>query len=129
LFTTQTLGLNPEILENTKLRAIKWSIWYFQIKKCNLFFSTVVVELIRWRLIWSQAFQEFSQCNRFVEEILMQQFMQPTPKGEKAIVSILELVLIVVILMVKNYIKSTITRLHCDGWRGNVFEKNSYRNI
>jgi hypothetical protein len=23
LFTTQTLGLNPEILENTKLRAIK----------------------------------------------------------------------------------------------------------
>jgi hypothetical protein len=63
----------------------------------------------------SHAFQEyFKNAIISVEEDTYAAVYATTPR-KKAIVSILELDLIAVILMVKNCIKSTITRLHCYG--------------
>jgi hypothetical protein len=92
LFTTQTLGLNPEILESEQIiERLNDRFDIIQSKKRLLnFFYGAGCGTDRMKLDLSQAFQSyFTNAIVSVEETLMQRFMLLSLKAKKAIVSIL----------------------------------------
>ena len=93
LFTTQTLGLNPEILENDEIiERLNDRFDILQNKKnaTHLFFYGAGCGTDRMKLNLSQAFQSyFSNAIITVEEDTYAAVYATTPKNQKAIVSIL----------------------------------------
>ncbi|MEZ7499350.1 N-acetylglucosamine kinase [Flavobacterium sp. Arc3] len=93
LFTTQTLGLNPEILENEQIiERLNDRFDIVQSKKTatHLFFYGAGCGTDRMKLNLSQAFQSyFTNAIVSVEEDTYAAVYATTPKGQKAIVSIL----------------------------------------
>jgi N-acetylglucosamine kinase-like BadF-type ATPase len=93
LFTTQTLGLNPEILENDQVIARlndRFDIVQSKKTATHLFFYGAGCGTDRMKLSLSQAFQSyFTNAIVSVEEDTYAAVFATTPKGEKAIVSIL----------------------------------------
>jgi N-acetylglucosamine kinase-like BadF-type ATPase len=93
LFTTQTLGLNPEILnEEEIIERLNDRFDILQNKKTttHLFFYGAGCGTDRMKLMLSQLFQSyFSNAIVVVEEDTYAAVYATTPKGEKAIVSIL----------------------------------------
>ncbi|SEA31538.1 hypothetical protein SAMN05443667_103219 [Flavobacterium gillisiae] len=93
LFTTQTLGLNPEILENEQIiERLNDRFDIVQSKKSatHLFFYGAGCGTDRMKLNLSQAFQSyFTNAIVSVEEDTYAAVYATTPRGEKAIVSIL----------------------------------------
>lgn len=93
LFTTQTLGLNPEILEkNEIIERLNDRFDILQNKKnaTHLFFYGAGCGTDNMKLMLSQIFQEyFPNAIISVNEDTYAAVYATTPKGEKAIVSIL----------------------------------------
>ncbi|PZX93163.1 N-acetylglucosamine kinase [Flavobacterium aquariorum] len=93
MFTTQTLGLNPEILDkNEILDRLNDRFDISQNKKLatHLFFYGAGCGTDRMKIFLSQVFKEyFSNAIVVVEEDTYAAVFATTPKGEKAIVSIL----------------------------------------
>jgi N-acetylglucosamine kinase-like BadF-type ATPase len=93
LFTTQTLGLNPEILENDEIiERLNDRFDILQNKKnvTHLFFYGAGCGTDKMKIMLSQAFQGyFPNAIVSVEEDTYAAVYATTPKGEKAIVSIL----------------------------------------
>ncbi|CAM3997279.1 MULTISPECIES: N-acetylglucosamine kinase [Flavobacterium] len=93
LFTTQTLGLNPEILEKDEIiDRLNDRFDILQNKKAatHLFFYGAGCGTDRMKIMLSQVFQEyFPNAIISVEEDTYAAVYATTPKGEKAIVSIL----------------------------------------
>lgn len=93
LFTTQTLGLNPEILENEQIiERLNDRFDIVQSKKTatHLFFYGAGCGTDRMKVNLSQAFQSyFTDAIVTVEEDTYAAVYATTPKGQQAIVSIL----------------------------------------
>ena len=93
LFTTQTLGLNPEILDGDEIiERLNDRFDILQNKKevTHLFFYGAGCGTDRMKISLSQIFQEyFPNAIISVEEDTYAAVYATTPKGEKAIVSIL----------------------------------------
>ncbi|NGY37992.1 N-acetylglucosamine kinase [Flavobacterium sp. XN-5] len=93
LFTTQTLGLNPEILENEQIiERLNDRFDIVQSKKTatHLFFYGAGCGTDRMKVNLSQAFQSyFTNAIVTVEEDTYAAVYATTPKGQQAIVSIL----------------------------------------
>jgi N-acetylglucosamine kinase-like BadF-type ATPase len=93
LFTTRTLGLNPEILdENEIIERLndKFDILQNKDKATHLFFYGAGCGTDRMKFMLSQAFQKyFSNAIVDVQEDTYAAVFATTPKGEQAIVSIL----------------------------------------
>ncbi|WP_310558036.1 N-acetylglucosamine kinase [Flavobacterium sp.] len=93
LFTTRTLGLNPEILDEEEIIERlndKFDILQNKDKATHLFFYGAGCGTDAMKIMLSQAFQKYFQ-NAIVEvqEDTYAAVFATTPKGEKAIVSIL----------------------------------------
>ena len=93
LFTTQTLGLNPEILEEDEIidrLNDRFDILQNKEKATHLFFYGAGCGTDRMKLMLSQAFQKyFPNAIVDVQEDTYAAVFATTPKGEEAIVSIL----------------------------------------
>jgi N-acetylglucosamine kinase-like BadF-type ATPase len=93
LFTTRTLGLNPEILDEDEIidrLNDKFDILQNKDKATHLFFYGAGCGTDRMKIMLSQAFQKyFSNAIVSVEEDTYAAVFATTPKGEQAIVSIL----------------------------------------
>lgn len=93
LFTTQTLGLNPEILEEDEIidrLNDRFDILQNKDKATHLFFYGAGCGTDRMKLMLSQAFKKyFSNAIVDVQEDTYAAVFATTPKGEEAIVSIL----------------------------------------
>jgi N-acetylglucosamine kinase-like BadF-type ATPase len=93
LFTTQTLGLNPEILEEDEIIERlndRFDILQNKDKATHLFFYGAGCGTDRMKLMLSQAFKKyFSNAIVDVQEDTYAAVFATTPKGEAAIVSIL----------------------------------------
>jgi N-acetylglucosamine kinase-like BadF-type ATPase len=93
LFTTRTLGLNPEILnENEIVERLndKFDILQNKDKATHLFFYGAGCGTDRMKIMLSQAFQKyFPNAIVNVQEDTYAAVFATTPKGEEAIVSIL----------------------------------------
>ena len=93
LFTTQTLGLNPEILEANEIidrLNDRFDILQNKDKATHLFFYGAGCGTDRMRINLSQVFQKyFSNAIVDVREDTYAAVYATTPKGEQAIVSIL----------------------------------------
>ncbi len=93
LFTTRTLGLNPEILdENEIIERLndKFDILQNKDKATHLFFYGAGCGTDKMKFMLSQAFQKyFSNAIVDVQEDTYAAVFATTPKGEQAIVSIL----------------------------------------
>lgn len=93
MFTTQTLGLNPEILDKHEiLDRLNDRFDILQNKKLatHLFFYGAGCGTDRMKIFLSQVFKEyFTNAIVVVEEDTYAAVFATTPKGEKAIVSIL----------------------------------------
>lgn len=93
LFTTQTLGLNPEILDEDEIIERlndKFDILQNKDKATHLFFYGAGCGTDRMKIMLSQAFQKyFSNAIVDVQEDTYAAVFATTPKGEEAIVSIL----------------------------------------
>jgi N-acetylglucosamine kinase-like BadF-type ATPase len=93
LFTTQTLGLNPEILDVDEIIERlndKFDILQNKDKATHLFFYGAGCGTDKMKLMLSQAFQKyFSNAIVDIQEDTYAAVFATTPKGEQAIVSIL----------------------------------------
>ncbi|WP_396170252.1 N-acetylglucosamine kinase [Flavobacterium sp.] len=93
LFTTRTLGLNPEILDEDEIidrLNDKFDILQNKDKATHLFFYGAGCGTDRMKIMLSQAFQKyFSNAIVDVQEDTYAAVFATTPKGEQAIVSIL----------------------------------------
>ena len=93
LFTTQTLGLNPEILEPKDIIERlndRFDILQNKEKTTHLFFYGAGCGTDNMKISLSRVFQEyFSNASIVVEEDTYAAVYATTPKGEKAIVAIL----------------------------------------
>ncbi|MEY4433026.1 MAG: hypothetical protein RLZZ44_1159 [Bacteroidota bacterium] len=93
LFTTQTLGLNPEILDEEQIVERlndRFDILQNKNEATHLFFYGAGCGTERMKVFLSQVFQKyFSNAIVVVEEDTYAAVYATTPKGEKAIVSIL----------------------------------------
>ena len=93
LFTTQTLGLNPEIIEGDEIIERlneRFDILQNKDKATHLFFYGAGCGTDNMKISLSRIFQEyFSNSIIVVEEDTYAAVYATTPKGEKAIVSIL----------------------------------------
>jgi N-acetylglucosamine kinase-like BadF-type ATPase len=93
LFTTQTLGLNPEILDGDEIIERlndRFDILQNKEKATHLFFYGAGCGTDRMKLMLSQAFQKyFPNAIVDVQEDTYAAVYATTPKGEEAIVSIL----------------------------------------
>ncbi len=93
LFTTRTLGLNPEILDEEEIIERlndKFDILQNKDKATHLFFYGAGCGTDRMKIMLSQAFQKyFSNAIVEVQEDTYAAVFATTPKGEQAIVSIL----------------------------------------
>jgi N-acetylglucosamine kinase-like BadF-type ATPase len=93
LFTTRTLGLNPEILDEDEIidrLNDKFDILQNKDKATHLFFYGAGCGTDRMKIMLSQAFQKyFSNAIVNVQEDTYAAVFATTPKGEQAIVSIL----------------------------------------
>jgi len=93
LFTTRTLGLNPEILDEDEIIERlndKFDILQNKDKATHLFFYGAGCGTDRMKLMLSQAFQKyFTNAIVDVQEDTYAAVFATTPKGEQAIVSIL----------------------------------------
>jgi N-acetylglucosamine kinase-like BadF-type ATPase len=93
LFTTQTLGLNPEILDEAEVIERlndRFDILQNKNEATHLFFYGAGCGTQRMKLFLSQVFQAyFPNAIVVVEEDTYAAVFATTPKGEKAIVSIL----------------------------------------
>jgi N-acetylglucosamine kinase-like BadF-type ATPase len=93
LFTTQTLGLNPEILEEDEIidrLNDRFDILQNKEKATHLFFYGAGCGTDRMKMMLSQAFQKyFPNAIVDVQEDTYAAVFATTPKGEEAIVSIL----------------------------------------
>lgn len=93
LFTTQTLGLNPEILDGDEIIERindRFDILQNKDKATHLFFYGAGCGTDRMKIMLSQAFQKyFSNAIIVVHEDTYAAVYATTPKGEQAIVSIL----------------------------------------
>lgn len=93
LFTTQTLGLNPEILDADEIIERlndRFDILQNKDKATHLFFYGAGCGTDRMKITLSQAFQEyFSNAIVDVQEDTYAAVFATTPHGEEAIVSIL----------------------------------------
>lgn len=93
LFTTQTLGLNPEILEEDEIIERlndRFDILQNKEKATHLFFYGAGCGTDRMKISLSQAFQKyFPNAIVEVQEDTYAAVFATTPKGEQAIVSIL----------------------------------------
>ena len=93
LFTTQTLGLNPEILENNEIIERlndRFDILQNKNEVTHLFFYGAGCGTNKMKKTLSQAFQDyFKNAIISVEEDTYAAVYATTPKGEKAIVAIL----------------------------------------
>ena len=93
LFTTQTLGLNPEILEPEDIIERlndRFDILQNKEKTTHLFFYGAGCGTDNMKISLSRVFQEyFSNAIIVVEEDTYAAVYATTPKGEKAIVAIL----------------------------------------
>ena len=93
LFTTQTLGLNPEILDEAEVIERlndRFDILQNKNEATHLFFYGAGCGTERMKLFLSQVFQAyFPNAIVVVEEDTYAAVFATTPKGEKAIVSIL----------------------------------------
>ena len=93
LFTTQTQGLNPEILDGDKIIERindRFDILQNKDKATHLFFYGAGCGTDRMKIMLSQAFQKyFSNAIISVHEDTYAAVYATTPKGEQAIVSIL----------------------------------------
>lgn len=93
LFTTQTLGLNPEILEEDEIidrLNDRFDILQNKEKATHLFFYGAGCGTDRMKISLSQAFQKyFPNAIVEVQEDTYAAVFATTPKGEQAIVSIL----------------------------------------
>lgn len=93
LFTTQTLGLNPEILNGDEIIERlndRFDILQNKATTTHLFFYGAGCGTDRMKIMLSQLFQVyFSNAIVVVEEDTYAAVYATTPKGEKAIVSIL----------------------------------------
>jgi N-acetylglucosamine kinase-like BadF-type ATPase len=93
LFTTQTLGLNPEILEEDEIIERlneRFDILQNKEKATHLFFYGAGCGTDRMKITLSQAFQKyFPNAIVDVQEDTYAAVYATTPKGEEAIVSIL----------------------------------------
>jgi N-acetylglucosamine kinase-like BadF-type ATPase len=93
LFTTQTLGLNPEILDGEEIIERindRFDILQNKDKATHLFFYGAGCGTDRMKINLSRVFQEyFSNAIISVNEDTYAAVYATTPKGEKAIVSIL----------------------------------------
>ena len=93
LFTTRTLGLNPEILDEDEIIERlndKFDILQNKDKATHLFFYGAGCGTDRMKLMLSQAFQKyFPNAIVDVQEDTYAAVFATTPKGEQAIVSIL----------------------------------------
>lgn len=93
LFTTQTLGLNPEVLGKDQIIARlddRFDILHNKNSATHLYFYGAGCGTDRMKNFLTQVFQEyFSKANVVVQEDTYAAVYATTPKGEKAIVSIL----------------------------------------
>ncbi len=93
LFTTRTLGLNPEILDEDEIIERlndKFDILQNKDKATHLFFYGAGCGTDRMKIMLSQAFQKyFKNAIVDVQEDTYAAVFATTPKGEQAIVSIL----------------------------------------
>jgi N-acetylglucosamine kinase-like BadF-type ATPase len=93
LFTTQTLGLNPEILDGEEIIERindRFDILQNKDKATHLFFYGAGCGTDRMKMMLSQAFQKyFTNAIVDVQEDTYAAVFATTPKGEEAIVSIL----------------------------------------
>lgn len=93
LFTTRTLGLNPEVLDKEEILERlndKFDILQNKDKATHLFFYGAGCGTDRMKITLSRIFQEyFSNAIIVVEEDTYAAVYATTPKGEKAIVCIL----------------------------------------
>ena len=93
LFTTRTLGLNPEILDEDEIIERlndKFDILQNKDKATHLFFYGAGCGTDRMKIMLSQAFQKyFTNAIVDVQEDTYAAVFATTPKGEQAIVSIL----------------------------------------
>ncbi len=93
LFTTRTLGLNPEILDEDEIVERlndKFDILQNKDKATHLFFYGAGCGTDRMKIMLSQVFQNyFSNAIVDVQEDTYAAVFATTPKGEQAIVSIL----------------------------------------
>ena len=93
LFTTRTLGLNPEILDEDEIIERlndKFDILQNKDKATHLFFYGAGCGTDRMKIMLSQVFQNyFSNAIVDVQEDTYAAVFATTPKGEQAIVSIL----------------------------------------
>jgi N-acetylglucosamine kinase-like BadF-type ATPase len=93
LFTTRTLGLNPEILDEEEIIERlndKFDILQNKDKATHLFFYGAGCGTDRMKIMLSQAFQKyFPNAIVDVQEDTYAAVFATTPKGEEAIVSIL----------------------------------------
>lgn len=93
LFTTRTLGLNPEILDEDEIIERlndKFDILQNKDKATHLFFYGAGCGTDKMKFMLSQAFQKyFSNAIVDVQEDTYAAVFATTPKGEQAIVSIL----------------------------------------
>lgn len=93
LFTTQTLGLNPEVLGKDQIIARlddRFDILHNKNSATHLYFYGAGCGTDRMKNFLTQVFQEyFSTANVVVQEDTYAAVYATTPKGEKAIVSIL----------------------------------------
>jgi N-acetylglucosamine kinase-like BadF-type ATPase len=93
LFTTQTLGLNPEILDADEIIVRlndRFDILQNKDKATHLFFYGAGCGTDRMKIMLSQAFQDyFPNAIVDVQEDTYAAVFATTPKGEQAIVSIL----------------------------------------
>ncbi|HWS60709.1 MAG TPA: hypothetical protein VN182_07245 [Flavobacterium sp.] len=93
LFTTRTLGLNPEILDEEEIIERlndKFDILQNKDKATHLFFYGAGCGTDRMKIMLSQAFQKyFPNAIVDVQEDTYAAVFATTPKGEQAIVSIL----------------------------------------
>jgi N-acetylglucosamine kinase-like BadF-type ATPase len=93
LFTTQTLGLNPEVLDKQEIIARlddKFDISHNKDKAANLFFYGAGCGTDRMKNFLTEVFQEyFSKAKISVHEDTYAAVYATTPKDEKAIVCIL----------------------------------------
>jgi len=109
LFTTQTLGLNPEVLDKEEIISRlddKFDISHNKLKATHLFFYGAGCGTDRMKDYLTVAFKEyFVNASVNVHEDTYAAVYATTPKMKKQLFVFLELVLIAVILMVQFYIK------------------------
>ncbi|MBP6374220.1 MAG: N-acetylglucosamine kinase, partial [Flavobacterium sp.] len=93
LFTTQSLGLNPEVLDKAEIIARledKFDISHNKNNVSNLFFYGAGCGTDRMKLFLTKVFEEyFPNAAVVVHEDTYAAVYATTPKNEKAIVSIL----------------------------------------